>query len=452
MENLSVSRLIGQAWDGNALDSMAAVQITGLLKWIGLILVAAPFVVIAIRTLASVLWPCVRTAWFPMALLVLLAVAAGTDQATDVVRRWGPGQTIWTMLAVALLSVAVGLAGARAFQIGRLPIVVRAQGRPLSVASVGRAAVRILPLAVLTVVALIVAKAMDWRGVAVLAALLGGVYLLSLPLQQFWEAEQTVNVPAVQTAPAPLRQRLGTVLAAAVPLLVGVAVLRAATADVFYKLSSGGWLEREHLMLVLGVALVVIGTILAAVCSSRLIHWTSQGGRVRRYGLLLGLAVIVVLPAALLTLRSTTLVVSQGFGSVAIVLVFLTVLVLVASGLLVLGDVASRTSWARDAVLPPPARLLGFQRPPMVGLLVVWIALASLLGPAGYHDVRLLRRAEVAVDVKTLTTEFSNWRGRQPDSGSGEPLLVVAASGGGLRAAYWTAAVLDCILERNPDP
>ena len=47
-----------------------------------------------------------------------------------------------------------------------------------------------------------------------------------------------------------------------------------------------------------------------------------------------------------------------------------------AALLYVLGDGALRSRWAREAVLPPSVRLLGFDRPPLVGLLVLWLVLA----------------------------------------------------------------------------
>ena len=68
-----------------------------------------------------------------------------------------------------------------------------------------------------------------------LVVVLAAAYLLSLPIRHFWEVRQTVDVPTVQTAPAPLRHRLGAGLAAFVPLFVGIAVVRATTGLVFYR-------------------------------------------------------------------------------------------------------------------------------------------------------------------------------------------------------------------------
>ena len=154
-------------------------------------------------------------------------------------------------------------------------------------------------------------------------------------------------------------------------------------------------------------------------------------------------------------LRSTSLTVAQGMGTVAIFLTFLSALALIAALLHVLGDGALRSRWARDAVLPPSVRMLGFERPPLVGLFVVWVALALVLDPGSYHDVRQLNRSGVNVQTRSISEVFNAWQDRQPDAGgttSSLPLVVVAASGGGLRSAYWTSLVLDCVLERETDP
>jgi hypothetical protein len=184
------------------------------------------------------------------------------------------------------------------------------------------------------------------------------------------------------------------------------------------------------------------------------IRWLAAGGRVRRWSTLGGLGIVVVIPSALLYLRSTSATVAQGLGGAAIVLVFLTGLCVLAAGLYVAGDTALRTRWMRESVLPPSLRLLGFERPPVLGAVVLWLVLASLIGPGSYHDVRLQRRAEVDVRDVTLTETFTAWLQRQPEAtqpAPALPMLVVAASGGGLRSAYWTSLVLDCVLERERD-
>ena len=81
-----------------------------------------------------------------------------------------------------------GLRRRAASRSGARPITVRAQGRPLTFAALLRAALalaaggRSSPSA-----CLLAAGALQWRGLLVLAVVLAGAYLLSLPIRHFWE-------------------------------------------------------------------------------------------------------------------------------------------------------------------------------------------------------------------------------------------------------------------------
>ena len=59
-----------------------------------------------------------------------------------------------------------------------------------------------------------------------------------------------------------------------------------------------------------------------------------------------------------------------------------------------------------------------------------------------------------AYDRKTLTDHFAEWMNNRLESynSSGRyPVFVVAAEGGGIRAAYWTAAILTRLQRQHPD-
>jgi hypothetical protein len=76
------------------------------------------------------------------------------------------------------------------------------------------------------------------------------------------------------------------------------------------------------------------------------------------------------------------------------------------------------------------------------------------------HDARLVERSGVGLDngaaaartaAPTLEKYFDQWLAAQPDKAGDTtetpiPLVLVAAHGGGIRAAYWTAAALDCVV------
>lgn len=90
---------------------------------------------------------------------------------------------------------------------------------------------------------------------------------------------------------------------------------------------------------------------------------------------------------------------------------------------------------------------LGFARSPWPLLLVlVWITSTILNEEGVYHDIRTLESTPTSRD--TVSAAFDSWVKVQPacarESGV-KPLVLVAAPGGGIRAAYWTAVALDQI-------
>lgn len=118
---------------------------------------------------------------------------------------------------------------------------------------------------------------------------------------------------------------------------------------------------------------------------------------------------------------------------------------------------------AADLRWRPPAVLLvlGQRRLPLLGILAVWaVGVALILPEPGYHDIRdepLRAGTPPRVDVGGAWSEWLR-RNRLPAPRAGErprgvrvgvPLVVVAASGGGIRAAYWTARVVDCAIDQG---
>ncbi len=95
------------------------------------------------------------------------------------------------------------------------------------------------------------------------------------------------------------------------------------------------------------------------------------------------------------------------------------------------------------------------RRTPLVGLVLVAWLLASLWDTeGGYHDARLLAEPHRAT-YQDLGTAWDTWRAADSCTvGTGDqrvrPLLLVAAPGGGIRAAYWTASALDRIAAACP--
>jgi hypothetical protein len=106
---------------------------------------------------------------------------------------------------------------------------------------------------------------------------------------------------------------------------------------------------------------------------------------------------------------------------------------------------------------------------PLLTLLVVWFVLASNLDQGGYHDARVLD-SPLAANGAKLDEVFACWLRKNglatsapcaqeasantsaAAASGAAPLIMVATTGGGIRAAYWTALVLDCAFETTTCP
>jgi hypothetical protein len=118
-----------------------------------------------------------------------------------------------------------------------------------------------------------------------------------------------------------------------------------------------------------------------------------------------------------------------------------------------------------------PPRLLcwfGFKQLPVLTLLLLWWVAVGVVQThvgqtASLHDARLvdrkaddLSRAAVGNRASDLKQYFREWVAAQDDvkgtaADGPVPLVLVAAHGGGIRAAYWTALALDCIVGYTAD-
>ena len=79
------------------------------------------------------------------------------------------------------------------------------------------------------------------------------------------------------------------------------------------------------------------------------------------------------------------------------------------------------------------------------------VMLILLIAVSPFNDNHGIRREAAAVaDRPDLTTHFESWASQRAESaGKPLPLVIVAAEGGGVRAAYWTAGLLGAIEERS---
>jgi hypothetical protein len=137
---------------------------------------------------------------------------------------------------------------------------------------------------------------------------------------------------------------------------------------------------------------------------------------------------------------------AQLTGAVAVLYLFAAALVLVLTGLTLIGEL-----WTPTGAIA----LLGLRRVPVLTFFAVWFLITSMLNTTDhYHDTRLgppLPASAAPVSVKGALDE---WISQHTPTGTGGgrqqvPMLFVSASGGGIRAAYWTAMVLNCLFSPN---
>ena len=160
-------------------------------------------------------------------------------------------------------------------------------------------------------------------------------------------------------------------------------------------------------------------------------------------------AVILVASAAIIV---WPIDVGQSVGVVAILAAFM----------FAVAGLAGVIVWAARAVPVPRALVaLHFARFPVVVLLLFWFVVAAAADDGGYHDIRIERTAAPA-RATNLPQAYDCWLAKNgltaaacpgvepadPTPGAGAvPLFLVSSTGGGIRAAFWTALVLDCVFE-----
>src|SRR2546423_409865 len=123
-------------------------------------------------------------------------------------------------------------------------------------------------------------------------------------------------------------------------------------------------------------------------------------------------------------------------------------LVLVLTGLTLIGEIWTPTG---------AVALLGLRRVPVLTFFAVWFLITSMLNTSDhYHDVRLGPALALDVAPVSVRAALDEWTAAHapPGGGSGTrqqiPMLFVSASCGGIRAAYWTAMVLNCLFSPAP--
>ncbi len=427
--------------DWRAAVAIGPIPVGPLLSMLKLLLVAlvvVPLLVAGVATLhGSASWRRAVIASRAVSIVVaiavlLLATGIGADQVDDVIRAWNWPYALFATLASVLAAlVVVGtiteLTGASvdnpAPDCGKDPnwVVIR-------VAVVLGAAGGVCW-----------AVGLGW-GLLVPAgmALLGA--LLSAPLTRFMPKdgkrdpqEARPNPELVATNGVRLARAAGAGLLA---VLIWVLV-RAATFDLAVRAASTRWMWVATLGCA-AVALAVTGTLVLVK--------QAPSGRTRWMWVTLASVATLILLATLVPALEVTL--PTSLGTVAVLMLGLAG----GAGVLTAAVAASRQRPVRRLRLVPAVRVLGLQRLPVVTLVVIWAALVAVLDRGGFHDIRTLPAAAPG-PPPTLEQAYRAWLDAGADKtpqGAARPLVLVAAQGGGIRAAVWTALVMECVFGPGP--
>lgn len=169
--------------------------------------------------------------------------------------------------------------------------------------------------------------------------------------------------------------------------------------------------------------------------------------RSRRLGIVVAVVTVLAV-AATWTLLANRVAGAQLAGAGAAVFLF------ISGATLVLGmAVLAADAWTGRFGLPRLFDAVGSRAIPVFSLILVWGVAAAAMDDGRHWDVRKL--GEAGATPVTLHDVYLAWeaaasgRVAPGDERRPIPLVFVAASGGGIRAAYWTALTMDCVFSER---
>jgi hypothetical protein len=268
------------------------------------------------------------------------------------------------------------------------------------------------------------------------ALLIPGVIVVLIAVFSFTEVTDVatvlppMNMPevaATETIQAVKGRRLASVLSTT-PLAVLIALSLRNGIRLLTIRDVGG---------ALWIGLVMLGSIaIAGVIAYR---WTDLPATEpsRRWLPVLGLSSIVLF----VVLGGSPQGTGDALAPWAAVFAFALALALGLTTLLLLGD-----SFYPGNVIAA----CGIKRLPVIGIAVVcFLATAAIDDQSVYHSTRLIPSASANPQNRmALIDALDAWVTKQPNKPE-IPLVFVASSGGGIRAAYWTTLVLGCLIRED---
>ncbi len=247
------------------------------------------------------------------------------------------------------------------------------------------------------------------------------------------------------TVPDERHKRVVPAILAAAPLTtVGVALVRASIPSIIDSNSSG----RLVLWTIPAFSLAVVGFVLARAIVPWAFRGTENEAARKKLFVFVEVVVVVVCAAVYILAIDDPWKWAPRFGVPAIIATFMAALVVVFGTL---------GHWMESRKLPAALDVVGFRRLPVIFGLIVLGILSHHFAGDGYHDVKTMGEATMPANPQlTVEAAFDRWTSanlggasvvdKPPAEQQAEPLVFVAAAGGGIKAAAFTSAALDCMF------
>lgn len=456
IENIALYRAYA---DSGSVLSIGGLAIGPLMSVLKLLLTVAmigpPLLVVGILLLRA---PALRSA-AASARGILIGVAAvalmvstgiGAAQLDDVVRAWDGLRGFWAFIACFVLAGTVTGATRRLTADDALDRPAPDSGES------AEPFVLALGLILVALGALLNWIGFGW-GLCVAGALLLVIWVLGLafdglpePPDEGVSFRAQIKVGRKRRTPDPgpppavhdpaiaaWGDRLGRLAGATVCGLIVGLIARATALDSYIRDSPDFSLLLAPILSALAICL--LGAFLAVYRTKRV--------KPRVWSSLWGFCTFVAFVAGLFLLNSYIGIhVSERAGTVAILLLGFSLVI----GVIGLLATQTRKSTVSRYALAPALRAARFNRFPVFAFFVVWILVVSALDPGGYHDIRRMP-AQQPMATPTLSDAWQGFlNSHKSTTGSAQPVVMVGAQGGGIRAAVWTALVMECLFGPGP--
>ncbi|WP_328992693.1 hypothetical protein OG394_00480 [Kribbella sp. NBC_01245] len=456
IENIALWRAYA---DGGSVLAIGGLAIGPLMSVLKLLLTVAmigpPLLVVGILLLkATALRRAVASARGVLivvaALVLLVSTGIGAAQLDDVVRSWDGLRGLWAFLACVVLAGTVTGATRRLTADDALDRPAPDSGDSAQPFVLG------LGLILVALGALLSWIGFGW-GLCVAGGLLLAIWVLGLAFDGLPEPPgpgarflTQIKVGRVRRTPDPgpapavhdpaiaaWGDRLGRLAGATVCGLIVGLIARATALDSYIR-------DAPEFSLLLApifsaVAICLLGAFLAVYRTKRV--------KPKVWSSLWGVCTFVAFAAGFFLLNSYIGIhVSEKAGTVAILLGGFSLMI----GVIGLLATQTRKSKVSQYALAPALRAARFKRFPVLAFFVVWILVVSALDPGGYHDIRRMP-AQQTMATPTLSDAWQGFlNSHKSTTGSAQPVVMVGAQGGGIRAAVWTALVMECLFGPGP--